>query len=204
MTAFQSQRRAYEAAFARWGADTSSWTESTIPCNFAPAVGLQCLSRSGGWSDIRRLDLPVVLELWDQGSAPYYGAITGVSGDSFLLHLGNEQYRVTPTDLRNVWFGSYVVLWQMPPDYAGTLERGDRHPSVRWLRRQLETLSADLPGIDPAEVTGGADDQLFDAELQSAVVAFQRHEQLVADGIVGPATWIRLGQRLDLPLPRLE
>jgi len=203
MTAFQSQRRAYQAAFDRWGADTSGWTDTTIPCNFAPTVGLQCLSRSGSWSDIRRLDLPVVLELWDQGAAPYYGAITAARDDGFLLHLGDAQYRVTPADLRNVWFGSYVVLWQMPPDYAGTLERGDRHPSVGWLRRQLETLSRDLPGIDPAEVTG-ADPQMFDAELQSAVVAFQRHEQLVADGIVGPATWIRLGQRLELPLPQLE
>jgi len=203
MTAFQSQRSAYQAAFDRWGADTSSWTESTIPCNFAPTVGLQCLSRSGSWSNIRRLDLPVVLELWDQGSAPYYGAITAASGDSLLLHLGDTRYQVKPADLRNVWFGSYVVLWQMPPDYTGTLERGDRHPSVGWLRRQLETLSRDLPGIDAADVTG-ADPQMFDAALQGAVIAFQRQEQLVADGIVGPATWIRLGQRLDLPLPRLE
>lgn len=203
MTPFQSQRRAYEAAFARWGADTSGWTAATIPCNFAPSAGLQCLSRSGSWSDIRRLDLPVVLELWDQGATPYYGAITAADDDGYLLHLGTAQYRVTPADLRNIWFGSYVVLWQMPPNYAGTLEQGDRHPSVSWLRRQLETLSGDLPGVEPADVTG-ADPQTFDAELHSAVIAFQRAEQLVADGIVGPATWIRLGQRLDLPLPRLE
>ena len=204
MPAFETQRLAYEAVLERWGADLSAWTNQTIPCNFAPSVGLQCLSRTGSWSDIRRLDLPVILELWDRSSTPYYGAVTGATGDTFTLTLGGRTHRVTPADLRDAWFGSYVVLWRMPPDYTGTLKRGDRHPSVRWLREQLGKLSDDLPGVDAAGLTGAADATDFDAALQEAVVTFQRQEQLLADGIVGPATWIRLGQRLDFELPTLE
>jgi peptidoglycan hydrolase-like protein with peptidoglycan-binding domain len=36
------------------------------------------------------------------------------------------------------------------------------------------------------------------------VLAFQRREGLLADGIVGPMTWIRVGNLLDLPAPKLR
>ncbi len=196
MAPFQSQRLAYQAVFERWGADISAWESDTIPCNFAPSAGLQCLSRTGSWSDIRNLNLPVVLELWGQGSAPFYGAVTRMSDEAIELHLGGERYRIAPADLRDAWFGSYVVLWQMPPNYQGTLKRGDRHPSVRWLRSQLEHLGAG--SFDAADPT------LFDASLQDAVLAFQRQESLLPDGLVGPATWIKLGERLDADTPRLD
>ena len=197
MPAFRTQRLAFQEVFSRWGADLSSWAPGVIPCNFAPAAGLQCLSRTGSWSDIRGLNLPVVLELWDQGSSPYYGAVTAISDDNeIVLRLGHERYTVSPADLQDAWFGSYVVLWQMPPNYQGTLKRGDRHASVQWLRRQLESL-----GMAPADE---ADSTLFDAALQDAVMTFQREEQILADGIVGPTTWIRLGDRLELPGPKLD
>jgi general secretion pathway protein A len=196
MPAFRTQRLAYQALFSRWGAPVADWAPGTIPCNFAPSTGLQCLSRTGSWSDIRRLNLPVVLELWDQGSAPYYAAVTAITDDRMVLHLGDQRFTAAPADLQDAWFGSYVVLWQMPPDYQGTLKRGDRHASVRWLRGQLESLGmgSEQPG----------DAAVFDAALQDAVVAFQRAEQLLADGIVGPDTWIRLGERLDRPAPKLD
>ncbi len=195
MPASRSQRLAYEAVFQRWGVDLSGWDTGTIPCNFAPSAGLQCLSRTGSWSDIRRLNLPVVLELWGQGSMPYYGAITAIHDDAMELELGDRRFSVTAEDLRDAWFGSYVVLWQMPPHYHGTLKRGDRHPTVRWLRERLASLGlADADAADPA---------LFDAGLQEAVLGFQHQEQILADGVVGPATWIRLGDRLNLPSPQL-
>jgi general secretion pathway protein A len=196
MPAFQTQRLAFERLLKLWDADLDTWTDATIPCNFAPSAGLQCLSRTGSWSDIRQLNLPVVLELWDRGSAPFYAAVTSLSADGFVMELGGQSYSVSAADLQDAWFGSYVVLWRMPPGYAGTLKRGDRHPSVRWLRDQLTSLGVDTPrGEEPA---------LFDAALQDAVMAFQRNERLLADGIVGPATWIRIGQQLAQPTPKLD
>lgn len=195
LPAFRTQRLAYESVFALWGVDVSEWPRGTIPCNFAPSVDLQCLSRTGSWSDIRRLNLPVVLELWGQESVPYYAAVTRFTDAAMTLQLGDDAYTVTPIDLQDAWFGSYVVLWQMPPNYAGALKRGDQHPSVRWLREQLGTLGIETPDSDAAT---------FDAALQDAVMAFQQNEELLADGIVGPATWIRLAERLDVPAPKLD
>ena len=43
--------------------------------------------------------------------------------------------------LRDVWAGAYVVLWQTPPGYRGSLRRGDTHETVGWLRQQLATVT---------------------------------------------------------------
>ena len=191
----RSRRLAYASVFEQWGADYSETDTDTIPCDFAPSAGLQCLSRNGSWSDIRALNLPVVLELLDENNEPFYGAVTALKDDIMTLHLGDDVFQVTSADLRDIWFGGFVVLWQMPPYYQGSLKRGDQHRSIAWLRRQLESLSSkDIPG---------SDETLFDAELYRAVLDFQSQEQLLADGVVGPATWIRLASRLALPSPKL-
>ncbi|MCZ6619401.1 MAG: AAA family ATPase [Gammaproteobacteria bacterium] len=194
---YSSQRKAYAVVFALWGSQYDS-EENSIPCDFAPSVGLQCLRRQGGWNEINRLNLPVVVELWDNETVPYYAAVTAtdIDGRSFQFNLSNEVYRITPKDLRNIWFGTYVVLWKTPPGYRGSLRNGDDHPSVGWLRGQLTTLvDSRLTSVTP---------DLFDDSLHDAVLTFQRTEGLLADGVVGPATWIRLADRLRWPTPKLH
>ncbi len=93
-------------------------------------------------------------------------------------------------------FGDYVVLWQTPPNYHGSLREGDTHPSVAWLHSNIARLLPDQPL--------GTPDEFFDTKLHSAVMAFQTGEGLLADGIVGPLTWIRLSDRLNLPAPKLR
>lgn len=91
----------------------------------------------------------------------------------------------------------------MPSSYHGaTLRRGDRSPAVTEVRAALLALG----------FTQGADDDLktgqqvavdvFDAELDQAVRAFQQRRGLLVDGIVGQATYralkeasYRLGER---------
>ena len=196
MSSFSSQRRAYAAAFAAWGANYEAAPESTIPCNFAPSAGLQCLGQRGDWSDITRLNLPVILELWDTQAGPYYAALIGLQGDNLTLQLGDEIVTSTPRALREVWYGQYVLLWQTPPDYHGNVRPGDTHPTVGWLRDQLS-------GLVSTPVDGGSPNH-FDADLEAAVREFQDTEGLLTDGIVGPATWIRVANRLNLPAPNLD
>lgn len=196
MSSFSSQRRAYTAAFAAWGADYDAAPASTIPCNFAPSAGLQCLGLRGSWNDITRLNLPVVLELWDSQAGPYYAALTRRHGDDLILHVGDDTLTITPRALRDVWYGQYVLLWQTPPDYHGNIANGDTHPSVGWLRERLSGLvSTPLESLSPND---------FDSDLESAVREFQHAEGLLTDGIVGPATWIRVADRLNLPAPNLD
>jgi len=193
---YDLQRQAYAAVFARWGADYLSVAEEAIPCDFAPSAGLQCLSQYGSWSNIEQTDLPVVLELWDDQAAPYHAALIHMRNDELTLGVGGRQLRVTQHELRDAWFGAYVVLWQTPPGYRGSIRQGDTHETVGWLRQQLD-------GVTDQSLNSSRPNY-FDAILHDAVVAFQRSEGLIIDGVVGPATWIRLSTRLRLPAPRLN
>ena len=181
--------------FGAWGADYLT-DSNQIPCNFAPRVGLQCLSRNGSWSEIAALNLPVVLELWDEQSTPYYAALIKSDGGRYQIQIGDRTVNTTPRDLRDHWFGTYVVLWQTPPDYNGNLQQGDNHSTIRWLYERLSELRPDAQLGRPQTV--------FDAALSEAIIDFQQEEGLLADGIVGPLTWIRLGDRLNLPAPKLQ
>lgn len=191
---YSAQRRAYAAVFDRWGVDYLDTLTDLIPCDFAPSAGLQCLSRHGSWSDIERLNLPVVLELWDDQPSPYYVALTQLGEATLTLHIGEATITATPRDLRDLWYGAYVVLWQTPPGYYGSLRQGDHHQTVSWLRQQLAVLGTPSTADDA---------QFFGPRLHAAVVEFQLAEGLLTDGIVGPATWIRLAERLALPAPKL-
>jgi general secretion pathway protein A len=199
MSSFTSQRRAYAAVFAAWGADYGAAPETTIPCNFAPSAGLQCLGLRGSWSDITRRNLPVVLELWDNQAGPYYAALTGTHDENLILQVGDETVTATPRALRDVWYGQYVLLWQTPPDYHGNIRPGDTHPTVGWLRDQLSELVS--TPLETGQVPGA---EFFGPDLEGAVREFQNAEGLLTDGIVGPATWIRVANRLNLPAPNLD
>ena len=128
------------------------------------------------------------MELWDERESPYYAALIAKQDDSYTLVLGDTILIIAPRDLRDNWFGSFHLLWQTPPGYSGSLRQGDSHPSVAWLQERL--------GSVPANETN-----YFDADLPAAVTDFQFSQGLLADGVVGPLTWIQLA---DQPGAQLE
>jgi N-acetylmuramoyl-L-alanine amidase len=84
-----------------------------------------------------------------------------------------------------------------------TLRRGDRGSAVTEIRVALASLG--LVDHPDADLTTGKHSvpELFDAELDEAVRAFQQHRGLLVDGIVGEATYralkeasYRLGARI--------
>ncbi len=138
----------------------------------------------------------MILELWDDGPESFHAAVLEFRGESLTLHLGDERLTTTPRALSSLWHGQFVLLWQTPPDYFGNLKQGNVHATVGWLRNQLDGLVT-TPLASPTP-------NLFDPGLEAAVREFQRTEGLQTDGIVGPATWIRLADRLQLPAPKLD
>ncbi len=186
-------RQAFAAVFELWGTHYAD-TVATIPCDFAPQVGLQCLRKTGGWREVQALNMPIVMELWDERADPFYGALVGSEQGAYKLALGQETLLVAPRDLRDAWFGAYVLLWRTPPGYSGSLRLGDRHPSVGWLREQLADIQSVPTSTQPL---------LFDEALHQQVVRFQEDEGLIADGVVGPMTWIKINNHLPNNAPKL-
>ena len=191
---FELQRQAFAHIFAAWGNDFDK-SQAVVPCDYAPKVGLQCLRRNGSWGELQRLNSPAVIELWDDQPSPYFAAIVSFDAGLYEIVVGDRTYRVHPRDLRDSWFGRYVILWQTPPNYRGSLRQGDEHTTVTWLRNKLTRL-------DPTNPQGNS--PFFDDNLVTVVRAFQQQEGLIADGVVGPLTWIRITDHLDFPTPGIS
>lgn len=78
-----------------------------------------------------------------------------------------------------------------PPSSCPTLRMGSQGASVVQLQQLLRNA-----GFDPGPIDG-----IFGQRTQSAVIAFQRSRNLVADGIVGVMTWTALGVNCGVTPP---
>lgn len=97
--------------------------------------------------------------------------------------------------------GTNLGIGTVPP--AAVLRQGSRGQDVITLQYLLDVISEYYPGI-PAVTQDG----IFGTGTKQAVTAFQSRMGLVADGIVGPATWNALyrtyqgiGQNVPSPDP---
>jgi peptidoglycan hydrolase-like protein with peptidoglycan-binding domain len=78
--------------------------------------------------------------------------------------------------------GSYASTSASPASGRAVLRRGDQGAAVRQLQELL------CKRRYPCAVTG-----VFDQQTEQSVLQFQRDNNLVVDGIVGPQTWTALG-----------
>ena len=181
----EQQRLAYRQLFSAWDLDYNA-TTSGPPCEFANRNGLSCTSKTGTLSDIEHLDLPVVIELWDEKAEPYHATLLGLKGPQLTLGIDGTIIKATHQDLREHWFGNFTYVWPRPPLYRGLLSEGDLDDSVVVLRDRLQTALG-----HPITSTI---QNLFDAELASALLEFQKREALTPDRVVGPQVWLRLAR----------
>lgn len=91
--------------------------------------------------------------------------------------------------------GSFTTFWRAPRSWRDEVPLGARGADVDWLaqrlaqQRSLPAPAANLP---------------LDAEMQGQLRAFQQSQNLRADGLAGPKTYIRLRQLGDNAEPRLS
>ena len=79
------------------------------------------------------------------------------------------------------------ISWQAP----ASLQSGSSGQSVRQLQYMLNVVSQFVNSIPTV-----AEDGIFGEATQNAVRAFQRFAGLTVDGVVGPATWNALYERV--------
>ncbi len=186
---------AFMELFRLWGISYNPGEEPS-PCRQAESQGLQCLSGPGGLNDLRRLDRPAVLKLFDDRGGEYYAALTALETDTATLVTATETRHVAVRDIESRWLGDYTLLWRTPPDYRGELMPGKSAPLVRWIDRELAAVQ-DRP-FRPVEGTE------FSGSLVNYVKKFQLSRGLVPDGIVGPRTLIHLNTAAGMDTPKLS
>lgn len=187
---------AYRKLFNAWTLEYNAATDG-LPCEFANQNRLSCTSQTGTLADIEQLDLPVVIELWDEKTTPYHAALLRLDGTRLSLGIDSAIVNVTAQDLREQWFGNFTYVWPQPPLYSGLLSEGDLHDSVVVLRDRLQTaLGRSIPSTIQ---------NMFDSDLAGALLEFQKREGLVPDRVVGPQTWLRLARVTEsITIPSLH
>jgi general secretion pathway protein A len=134
-------------------------------------------------AQVRRLDLPVVLEMFHPARRDTcYLALLRVEGDQAVVSGGGGTARVPLTEVDRLWTRQALFLWR---DFDA-LATSEPARTAAWTRERLAQLGyqeADLPG---------------------AVARFQRDAELAADGVVGARTLMTLYSRGRYTRPRLE
>jgi general secretion pathway protein A len=190
------KRAAFASLYGLWGLP-SDRAQGDLGCEHGRPRGLRCLFKTGNWTRIRRFDMPAILELATREGERRYATLVALGDHAGTLLFGTQRVTVPLAELDGRWSGSFIVLWK-PPALAGTIfGPGARGRDVAWLRQRLDELG------EPRSTLEGAPD-VYDEGLRARVAAFQRRHALVADGVVGDETLVRLViTGGDPPAPRL-
>jgi general secretion pathway protein A len=186
---------AYGTIAARWGTSYERRPDE-MPCNAVRRSGLECLIRHGPWSLVRQFNLPAVLETVPPSGVAQFLAVTALDKDGAIVEVGSRREIVAADALEREWNGTFVVLWKPPRAGIGLLGPGTMGADVVWLRQRLDALDGQA---DPA--SRGA--PVYDEPLAARVVAFQRAQKLIPDGIAGAETMAKLSAVADRAAPSL-
>jgi general secretion pathway protein A len=175
------------AAFASlsslWGLDYRV-SNTGLGCDAIRSAGLQCLFRSGNWNRLRRLDVPVILELTGSTGARRRAALVALDEKRATLAVGGQEYTYSLAEIDRRWDGSFILVWKAPPVRSHLISRGMQGADVAWVRARLDALDG------KTTISPGPD--MYGAALEQRVIAFQRSRALVPDGLVGDETLLHL------------
>jgi general secretion pathway protein A len=183
-----------EAALAELGGLWGHPLDTKSPCRTAPRDGLRCYQGKGALYALRQLDRPAVLALHEGGKIGY-GLLVAIDANSATLREQGKLQSISVAELAERFDGEFTTLWRAPQHFRDELRLGDKGTDVDWLATQLAVLSkADAPA------EGTALGKATQAQLRS----FQQQNQMKADGVAGPRTFMRLSQLAGVDEPRLQ
>jgi general secretion pathway protein A len=165
------------------------------PCKVLQKEQLNCFSKNLNLALIRELGRPGILTLDAESGAPSYAVLTALTRDSATLRAAGTEQTVTLAALAARWQGDFATLWRAPPGAtAGSAGAGSNPETLDWMADRLAKIdgSSNPPGRRDA------------AALKSRLRAFQLSQGLVADGQVGPMTFMQLNRVAGIDEPRLR
>jgi general secretion pathway protein A len=133
---------------------------------------------------LRRLDLPVVLEVFHPSRPDTcYVGLLRLEGEEAVVSAGGASLRVPVAELDRLWTRQAIFVWR---DFD-VVASGSPDRATAWARDRLSRLGY-LDGKP---------------DLAEAVARFQRDAELTPDGVIGARTLMSLYTRGTYPRPRL-
>jgi general secretion pathway protein A len=193
VTRLRTNSIAFQDLFSNWKMQYQPQKNGT-PCFFAETKTLSCLRGRASVNELREINRPAVIKLIDENEQVYYATLTGLGKQSVRLVLASIEKTWTVKQLKRYWNGEFTLLWHQPPGYLDSIRPGHKGEDVIWLTKTINKLSQDenLP-----------EDTIYQSKLIEKVRQFQAEQGLVADGVVGVRTLIRLNSALGMDAPLL-
>ena len=175
---------------ALWGAALPAGEEA---CAAGLKVNLRCHQGKGGLYELRLLDRPAILTLRD-GANVSYALLTGMDDASVTLRVNGKEQKLDAGALASRFDGAYTTFWKMPRFFRAQIAGGDQGPDVDWIAARRAQLNRVAP---PPE------SEPLNARMRDLLRSFQAQQNLKADGVAGPRTYMRLNQLTGVAEPRL-
>jgi general secretion pathway protein A len=187
--AHASEQAALRELAALWGEPLPAGE----PCQAALKLNMRCHQGRGGLYELRLLDRPAIVALHD-GPKLGYAVLAAMNGSTVTLSTNGKRQTVELAALVPRFDGEFTTFWRMPRNFREQVVAGDRGPDVDWIAERLAQLN---------EAAAPAPDQPFDKHTRELLRAFQAKQNLKADGLAGPRTYMRLNQLSGVAEPRL-
>jgi general secretion pathway protein A len=187
--AYASADDALRALAGLWGHSLSAGA----PCQVALKLNLRCHQGRGGLYELRQLDRPAVLTLHD-GAQIRYALLTAVGADTVTLRLDGKQQTLGVAAVVALFDGEFTTFWTAPRAFRSQLSADEQGADVDWIAARLAQLNGRALGNGR---------QRLDQPMQEELRRFQLQQNLKADGVAGPRTYMRLSQLGRVPEPRL-
>ncbi|MDM8565941.1 AAA family ATPase [Candidatus Halobeggiatoa sp. HSG11] len=171
---------AFIALFNFWDLDYKNLTGEKA-CQRAATKNLACLLRTGNWTELRKVNRPAVIELVTNDGNQHHLVVTKLKDDIATVAIAGVNYEFPITEINKYWLGQFLLLWQPPLLPVPVLKIGLSNNAVIWIRKHLDSIEG---------VISESYSPRFDYALRTRIIAFQRQQQLDADGIVGEQTML--------------
>jgi general secretion pathway protein A len=163
------------------------------PCEAALRLNLRCHHGAGGLYQLRLLDRPAIITLHD-GPRRGYAVLAALGERSATLLANGQRQTVDLGALASRLDGEFTTFWKMPRAFRDQVEAGDKGPDVDWIAERLAQLN---------KTTAPPVDSPLGKRTLELLRAFQAGQDLKADGVAGPRTYMRLNQLSGVTEPRL-
>jgi general secretion pathway protein A len=176
-------RTAFAGLYSLLGVDDRR-VDPSLGCEAGRSAGFECLFRLGAWKKVRRYDWPAILELVQPTGERHRVLLVALGEQSATLMVEGRGHTFSLHEIDELWDGSFILLWKVPPVRSRVISSGMRGEDVEWLWQRLDKIE----GRGSERLRRDA----FDEELKRRILAFQRSWSLAPDGVVGQETLAHL------------
>ena len=127
------KRNAFATLYGRWGLE---YKDGEAGCDPRRLGGHECVFRMGTWKKLRRLNVPVILELASPTGERRYATVTRLGANEATLDFGGREVAYPLPEIERFWEGSFIALWKPPPGPV-PIHPGARGRQVEWVRARL-------------------------------------------------------------------